>query len=321
MKVTNKMIHKDIRLIGSILRLFTRGTTKESFCRQYEKTRQDFEKCKPKKAAMERIYLKRADGSDMRTVILKPQKKVAGVPLVLWLHGGGYVLGYPENDFSIMEQLMDAADCIMVSPDYTLGVSAPYPAALLDAYQALLWAKEHAEELGANPDQIFVGGESAGGGLAAALAIYARDKGEVQVAFQMPLYPMLDDRGITESARDNDAPMWDSNSNTIAWKMYLGELYGTDNVPPYAAPSRLTDFSGLPPAYSYVGSIEPFYDETRIYFEELKKAGVPCHLDIYPGGFHGFDTIGAKKPIGREAHAKLADAFQNAAAHYFAKNT
>lgn len=135
----------------------------------------------------------------------------------------------------------------------------------------------------------------------------------------MPLYPMLDDRGITESAKDNDAPMWDSNSNTIAWRLYLGELYGSSEVPPYASPARLADFSGLPPAYSYVGSIEPFYDETRFYFENLKAAKIPCHLDVYPGGFHGFDTLGANTSLGREARKRALTAFQKATKTCFRK--
>ncbi len=253
--------------------------------------------------------MERSDGSKMRTIILKPDHEVKDVPAVLWLHGGGYVLGFPENELGFMEKFLKTADCVMVSPDYRLGLDAPYPAALEDAYDALLWLKEHAVELGARDDQIFVIGGSAGGGLTAALTIYARDEGKVNIAFQMPLFPMLDDRGITESAKDNDAPMWDSTSNTIAWKFYLGSLYGTNSIPAYAAPARLTDFSNLPPAYSYVGTIEPFYDETRLYFEKLKLAGIQCQLDTYPGGFHGFDEIGANTSLGKEARHKLLSAF------------
>lgn len=316
MKVTNKMIHKDVRLIGSVLRKFTCGMTEERYRKTHVNELKKVDKAKPKKARMKKIYLKRSDGTDMRVMLLKPDHPVKNVPAVLWLHGGGYVLGYPENEIAFMEKFLDTADCVMVSPDYRLGLDAPYPAALEDAYATLLWLKEHAVELGGRDDQIFVIGGSAGGGLAAAVTIYARDKGEVNIAFQMPMFPMLDDRGITESARDNDAPMWDSNSNTIAWKLYLGDLYGRDDVPPYAAPSRLVDYANLPPAYSYVGTIEPFYDETRIYFENMKKAGVECHLDVYPGGFHGFDEIGANKPLGKEARKKLFAAFKRATQCY-----
>lgn len=319
MKVTNKMIHKDVRLVGAILRKLTSGVTEERYRKQYISDQKNIDKKKPQKAKMDKIYLKHSDETDMRVVILTPDHEVKGVPAILWLHGGGYVLGYPENEMKLMEKFMEVADCVMVSPDYKLGLEAPYPAALEDAYTTLLWLKEHAAELGARDDQIFVIGGSAGGGLTAAVTIYARDQGEVNIAYQMPMFPMLDDRGITESAKDNDAPMWDSNSNAIAWKIYLGELYGNDDVPPYAAPARLTDFTNLPPAYSYVGTIEPFYDETRIYFENLKAAGIECHLDVYQGGFHGFDAIGEKKPLGKEAHRKLFEAFKYATEHYFKK--
>ena len=297
MKVTNQMIHKDVRLIGSILRKFTNGTTEERFRKAHQSELKKVDKAKAKKSKMVKTSLERPDGSQMRLVILQPKHEAKNVPAVLWLHGGGYVLGYPEDEISQMERFMDAADCVMVSPDYRLGLDKPYPAALEDAYLALLWLRDHAELFG------------------------ARDKGEVNIAFQMPLYPMLDDRGVTESAKDNDAPMWDSNSNTIAWRLYLGELYGSSEVPPYAAPARLTDFSGLPPAYSYVGSIEPFYDETRIYFESLKAAKIPCRLDVYPGGFHGFDTLGANTPLGREARKRALTAFQEATKTCFKKQS
>lgn len=319
MKVSNQMIHKDVRLIGSILRKFTSNMTVERYEKQFQKEQKKALQVKSKTLNMERINLKREDGSQMRTIIVKPRHEIKDVPAVLWLHGGGYVLGYPEGELSAMEEFMNVADCVMVSPDYRLGITDCYPAALEDAYLALKWLYRHKEELGARSDQIFIIGGSAGGGLTAALTIYARDHGEVPVAFQMPMFPMLDDRGITESARDNDAPMWDSTSNTIAWKLYLGELYGTDKVPAYAAPARLEDFSGLPPAYSYVGTIEPFYDETREYFEKLKQAGVPCKLDIYEGGFHGFDVLGAKKPLGKEAKKRRNEAFLYAVKHYYKK--
>lgn len=320
-KITNQMIHPDVRLIGSVLRLFTSGMTEERFVKAHQNELKKVGKGKAKNAAMRTFSLERPDGTKMRVMELKPKHKVEQVPAVLWLHGGGYVLGYPENEIAFMEKFLDTADCVMISPDYRLGLDVPYPAALDDAYMTLLWLKEHAGELGARDDQIFVIGGSAGGGLTAALTIYARDKGEVNIAFQMPMFPMLDDRGITESSKDNDAPMWDSNSNTIAWKLYLGSLYGSDAVPPYAAPARLEDFSNLPPAYSYVGTIEPFYDETRIYFEKLKAAGVESTLDIYPGGFHGFDELGASTPLGKDARRKLLAAFEMAVKTRFASQS
>ena len=221
-------------------------------------------------------------------------------------------MGTPEGELDFMEKLLAQGDCVMVSPDYTLGLDQPYPAALKDAYAALLWFRDNAARLGADANRLIVVGGSAGGGLTAALCIYARDCGEVPISYQFPLFPMLDDRMVTNSSRDNNAPMWNSHSNQIAWELYLGDLYGSDNVPAWAAPARLTDFSNLPPAYSYVGSIEPFYDETRIYFDNLKTAGVSATLDVYEGGFHGFDTVGEKKRLGKICRARLYAAFRQA---------
>lgn len=319
MKVSNEMIHKDVRFIGVVLRRFTSNVTEEGYRKSRDSSVKKIGKAKPKSAQMEKVYLPRQDGTKMRTVILKPSHPYASVPAVLFLHGGGYVLGTPEEKIGFMEQLMGVSDCVMVAPDYTLALDAPYPAALDDAYSALLWLRDNAESLGANKDQIFVVGESAGGGLAAALAIRARDRAEVNIAFQMPLFPMLDDRGETKSAKDNDAPMWNSKSNALAWKLYLGDLYGQPNVPAYAAPSRLEDYAGLPPAYSYVGTIEPFYDETRIYFEKLQAAGVDAKIDFYEGCFHGFDVVGANTPIGKQCRKQLGTVFRHACQTYFAQ--
>mgnify|MGYP001125490301 CR=1 FL=1 len=122
--------------------------------------------------------------------------------------------------------------------------------------------KAHAQELGIRDDQIMVGGDSAGGGLAAALTLYARDQQDVAIAFQMPIYPMLDDRMETESAQNNDMPVWNSKSNALAWRLYLAGLFGTDHVPPYAAPARADRYEDLPPTVTFVGDLEPFRDET-----------------------------------------------------------
>ena len=317
MKVTNKMLHKDVRLIGSILRKLTANVTREGYYKQLISSRKKAASAKAKQTQMDKIYLTREDGSQMRVLILKPKRPVANVPVVLFLHGGGYVLGTPEEKISFMESVMADADCIMVAPDYRLAFDAPYPAALEDSYQTLLWIKENAKELGGRNDQLFVLGESAGGGLAAALCILARDKAEVNIAFQMPLFPMLDDRCETESAKDNDAPVWNVKSNRLAWDLYLGDLAGSDCVPAYAAPARLDDFANLPPAHSYVGSIEPFYDETRIYFEHLKAAGIECTLDVYEGGFHGFDAVAPNSSLGKAARKNRAKAFRHAVNTYF----
>ena len=236
---------------------------------------------------------------------------------VLWLHGGGYAVGMKEMvHMSRAVGLVKRFGVVVLAPGYRLSLQSPYPAAMDDCYAALLYLKEHAAALGVRSDQIMVGGESAGGGLCAAVCIRARDTGEVNVAFQMPLYPMLDDRD-TETSRENHGRVWNTRRNHLAWRLYLR---GTDRaqLSPYAAPARLTDFSGLPPAYSFVADEEPFYAETVRYFDRLRAAGVPAELDIYHTNMHAFDMM---RPCDAQSVA-AAEAFErqfaDARARYFA---
>lgn len=161
-----------------------------------------------------------------------------------------------------------------------------------------------------------VGGESAGGGLCAAVCIRARDEGKVSVAFQMPLYPMLDDRD-TESSHDNRGRVWNTRRNHFAWRLYLR---GTDRaqLSPYAAPARLTDFSHLPPAYSFVGDGEPFYAEAVRYFERLRAAGVPAELDVYHSDMHAFDMMRPDDVLSIQAAEAFNTRFADAQARFFA---
>jgi len=312
------MIHPELRLIGNLIKPFLRYHSRAAFERSARMQTRWMTGKFPKGMQVEQKLIPRQDGGFLRLLICHPTLKTGRAAGVLWLHGGGYAIGLPEQDLPYAQKMMDAADALIVLPDYRTSLQAPYPAALNDAYDALLWLKDNAPALGANPHQLFVGGESAGGGLAAALSAYARDRGEVQVAFQMPFYPMLDDRMLTPSSRDNHAPVWDSRSNAAAWQLYLGELYGTDAVPAYAAPARLTDFSGLPPTYTFVGDAEPFYDETVQYVAALQSAGGTARLDVYPGCFHAFDLVGARTQIGKTATQTWIGQFQHACAHYFA---
>ena len=239
-------------------------------------------------------------------------------PGVLWIHGGGYQHGSSRDVYVTRAlSLTVKFGAVVVSPDYRLSRKHPFPAGLHDCYAALLYMKEHAEELGIRDDQIMVGGESAGGGMAAALCMLAKDCGSVNIAFQMPLYPMLDDRD-TETSRDNHAPNWNTKRNHKAWKRYLRDAWGTDLVSPYAAPARREDVSGLPPCYTYVGAIEPFCRETVDYVERLKQAGIEAEADVYPDWFHAYDLIFPMKKISREAIGKFEQHFAYALAHYFA---
>jgi acetyl esterase/lipase len=195
-------------------------------------------------------------------------------------------------------------------------VVKPYPAALEDCCAALLWLRENGGRYGMRPDQVFIGGSSAGGGLTAALSLYARDAG-IPVAFQMPLYPMLDDRP-TPSNTGNTAPLWNSKSNARGWRLYLGGLYGQPQVPAYAAPARAETWAGLPPTCTFVGDIEPFFDETTAYADNLRRNGIPVHFKIFPGCFHAFDLVCPNTQVAKEAADFLEEAFRYAVGHYFA---
>ena len=250
-------------------------------------------------------------------LVLSPKTGAAPSAGVLWIHGGGYILGMKEMvHMSRAVDLVKRFGAVVVSPDYRLAFAAAYPAALDDCYAALLYMKSHADELGIRSDQIMVGGESAGGGLCAALCIKARDNGAVNIAFQMPLYPMLDDRD-TETSRDNHGKVWNTRRNRFAWRCYLrGQK--REELSPYAAPARLTDFSGLPPAYTFVGDGEPFYAETVQYIVRLKACGIPADMDVYRSDMHAFDMMQPDTPLSREAAERFNERFAYAQAHYFA---
>ncbi len=251
------------------------------------------------------------------TVNAKPKTETPGI---LWIHGGGYITGMAEMVyFSRAIDLVKKYGAVVVAPQYRLSPKAPYPAALDDCYAALKYLKENADALGVNSSQLMVGGESAGGGLTAALCMYARDKGEINIAYQMPLYPMIDNLD-TDSSRDNHSPVWNTRLNHFGWKSYLGKLYtlGKD-VPVYAAAARQTDYSNLPPAYTFVGDIDAFYCETLSYIDNLNKAGVEAAADVYLNCFHAFDMLLPMKKNSRQAIAEFERHYLFACENYFAK--
>ncbi|MGN0545474.1 MAG: alpha/beta hydrolase [Acutalibacteraceae bacterium] len=318
MVIKSSMIDRQLRPIGKLIRLVwpSFSERKFKFCNFILKNFGRGVDVTPWKIKCEQIKIPRADGTKLRLCVYSPRKQKSGVPGLLWLHGGGYAMGIPEQDHAFVRAFVGASGCVMVVPDYKKSLYAPFPAALDDCYLALLWLKNNGERYGMSPDKIFVGGNSAGGGLTAALTIYARDKGEVNVAFQMPLYPMLDDRP-TETSRNNDAPVWNTKSNIAAWKLYLGSDYGTDRVSKYAAPSRETDYSGLPPALIFIGSIDPFFAETQKYVNDLRAAGVEVMFEVLDGGFHSFDMYGFAD-IAKQARNFTAEGFSYAVENYSA---
>lgn len=266
---------------------------------------------------VEKTYIRTKNGK-MKMLIFHPKRHNKKVPGVLWIHGGGYMTGMSEMAYFSRAIDVAKSGAVVVAPSYTLSWKKPYPAAIEDCYAALLYLKKHTEDLGVRSDQIFVGGESAGGGLTAAVCMYARDKGKVNIAFQMPLYPMLDCED-TESSKDNHGIIWNTFRNHAAWKVYLRELYGKKGVSPYASPSRQTDYSNLPPAYTFVCDGEPFYSETLSYIENLKKEGITAFVDVYPGKVHAFDMMTPWRKMSKEAARTFRQHFMYAVKHYKAE--
>ena len=265
---------------------------------------------------VQKIYIP-AGARRIPALVLSPEKLSAPATGVLWIHGGGYISGMKEMVYiSRAVELVKSFGAVVVSPGYRLAPFSPYPAAIDDCYAALLYMKEHAAELWVREDQLMVGGESAGGGLCAAVCIKARDTGEVNVAFQMPLYPMLDDRD-TETSRDNHGRVWNTWKNHFGWRCYLRGT-GRETLPPYAAPARVESMAGLPPAYTFVSTGEPFYAETLEYIRRLKDCGIPASVDVYETDMHAFDMMRPKDALSIEAARRFNESFAYAQAHYFA---
>ena len=191
----------------------------------------------------------------------------------------------------------------VVSVDYRLAPWHPFPAALDDGYAALMWVKSQAQRLGFDVNRLAIGGNSAGSGLAAALAQFAHDRDEIKLVFQLLVYPMLDDRTVLRTEIDDSNNVtWSHNNNRFGWKSYLGKDGGAEGVPNYSVPARRADLSGLPPAWIGVGTLDIFHDEDAAYAQKLQESGVECELVIVPGTFHGFDRFDPLLPIIHNFH-------------------
>lgn len=319
MKVNKQDIRPGLRARGRALKILLPYFTERKF-RMSNRFLDCFLKGRwlGRTSRMREYYIPRPDGTALRVCVCRARKGGGTAATgLLWMHGGGFAIGLPEQDSAFIDCFTEDGSCVVVSPDYRRSTERPYPAALKDCYRALLWMKANAKKLGIRTDQLFVGGDSAGGGLTAALCLYARDRGEVAVAFQMPLYPMLDDRMISDSAVENDAPVWNSQSNENAWRLYLGARFGRPDTSAYAAPARAADLPGLPPACTYVGTVEPFHDETVAYVTKLRRQGIPVFFKEFAGCYHGFDIVCPGSGAAKEAKRFLMRSFRYAQKHYY----
>jgi len=257
----------------------------------------------------------RGDGGEMLVKIYEPiERNRDKLPAMLWIHGGGFVMGHPDMDDLLCERFVQTANCVVVSVDYRLAPEHPYPAAIEDCYAGLVWMTAEAPSLGIDVKRVAIAGASGGGGLTAALALMARDKGGPSIIFQMPLYPMLDNRNETPSSYEiTDAhATWSRSNNLTAWRMYLGEEKDTNELSPYAVPSRADNLAGLPPTYTCIGQLDLFRDETFDYVTRLAQAGVDVEMNLYPGSFHCFEVFVPEAEVSQRASQNYLDAMARA---------
>ena len=234
-----------------------------------------------------------------------PDRSGGQTPALLWLHGGGYVMGTPAVDDAVCRTFAELLGVTVAAAGYRLAPESPYPAALDDAYFALKWL---AGLPTVDPSRVAIGGESGGAGLAAALAIRARDRGEIAPVLQVLAYPMLDDRSASQPGLDSpNYRLWNQQTNRFAWRYYLG-----DADPEVAVPARNNNLAGFAPAWIWVGTCVLFHDENVAYAKRLTESGVPCQLDIVQGAFHAFDRLAPKATISRSFFDSQCNALRRA---------
>jgi acetyl esterase/lipase len=245
---------------------------------------------------------------DVPLLIVRPAEAQAPVACLYYMHGGGMIMGDYRGGLDTLVDTAAELGIAVISVDYRLAPETPHPGPVEDCYAGLTWVAEHGAELGIDPARLIAGGISAGGCLAAAVALLARDRGGPALIGQWLLCPMLDDRNDTVSARQMAGlGIWDSAANRIGWTALLGDAAGGPDVSPYAAPARAADLSGLPPAFIDVGSAETFRDEDVAYASRIWQAGGQAELHVWPGGSHGFAAMVPQAALSQAAQAAQRD--------------
>ena len=312
MKVTRQMLHPDLRPFGAYwtalgIRYFFRA--KWSIKISTAVLSRMIKSEAPESINVEERFLPTGDGeAEIRIKIYRPASASGDLPAMLYIHGGGYVTGSPDTFDGQLAKFIERRPCVIVAPAYRNALVKPYPAALDDCYDTLLWMRDNAGELGIDASRFMIAGHSAGGGLTAAVTLKARDTKDVKIAFQMPLYPMIDDRQPTDPERYIDTPGWDTRANAFGWGSYLKDLHRRNaEIPAYAAPARNTDYSDFPPTITFVGEYEPFYWETVEYVDRLKAGGIDVAFRVFDRCTHGHEQMAPDSPIGREGIAFTYD--------------
>ncbi|KMO82073.1 alpha/beta hydrolase [Mycolicibacterium obuense] len=244
-------------------------------------------------------------GSGVSVRLHRPAGISSPGPALLWIHGGGYVIGDAAQDDDLCRRFAEKLGATVAAVNYRLAPQHSYPVPLEDCYAALSWLTGLPS---VDPDRVAIGGASAGGGLAASLALLTRDRGEIPLVAQLLVYPMLDDRTVGRADLDNPGHrLWNQTSNRFGWQAYLG-----DADPNVAVPARRDDLAGLPPAWVGVGTLDLFHDEDLAYAQRLQDAGVPCEVTVVPGAFHGFDGIAPNADVSQRFFASQCALLRNA---------
>lgn len=265
--------------------------------------------------SIERIRVPGPAGApDVEVIVYRPAG-TGPLPVLLTIHGGGYMFGSAADTGPGDVRTAAELGCLVASVEYRLAPETVAPGAVEDCYAVLRWLHSNADALSLDPRRIAVGGQSAGGGLAAALALLARDRGEIAICFQLLIYPMLDDRTAVKSTAEDNLHtgefIWTRESNRIGWRAFLGHEPGTAAVEPYAVPARATNLAGLPPAYITVGMLDLFLEEDVDYAQRLMTAGVPTELHVLPGAYHGFELV-ADAELSQRSEADRRNALRRA---------
>lgn len=247
----------------------------------------------------------------VRVRLYTPASHPSAAPALIWLHGGGLVVGKPEMDDVQLGEFARDLGIVVASVDYSLAPEYRFPRAVNEIYAALTWLQTQADALGVDPARIAVGGTSAGGCLAAAIAQMAHDRG-VKLSLQLLVYPMLDDRTSLSADTDETHLLWTHENNRFGWGAYLGPRYGADGPPPYAAPARREDLSGLAPAWIGAGDADILHGESVAYARRLTDAGIACELVEIPGAYHGFDMFSPDTKLVRDFRASQTAALKRA---------
>jgi acetyl esterase/lipase len=249
----------------------------------------------------------------IRIRVYRPDSVQRPVPAMLWIHGGGFVMGDSEEDQNNNIALVREAGIAVASVNYRLAPAHPFPAPVEDCYAALQWLHIEAKALGVLPDRIAIGGASAGAGLAAGVALMAHDRNQIPLAFQLLIYPMLDDRTALRTDVDmSGARLWNNKCNRFGWSSYLQKPPGSADVSPYAAPGRRENLSGLPRTWIGVGTLDLFHDEDLLYAKRLAESGVACERRVVEGAYHAFDLFSPKADVVRQFRQSYVSAMKRA---------